>query len=57
MIRIRASIPKPSKQTPTPSKPHPNSENVKPLSFNTRGYFNPTDCCDSDYLSEKQRVF
>jgi hypothetical protein len=58
MIRAKPSIQKPIKQVcKRKSVGHAESENIRPLCFNTKGYFNPEEPFDSEYLKVKEEVF
>ena len=41
MIRIKPVVSKPSKTVPKKKVNSDNEENIKPLGFNTKGYFDP----------------
>lgn len=57
MIRSRPVQNKPSK---TVQKKHTNTvdeENIKPIGFNTKGYFDPKEPFNEEYLKVKLQVF
>ena len=58
MIRIKPSVSKPHKNTQKKRTNSANEENIKPVtSFNTRGYFDPSQPYNEEYLKVKQQVF
>ena len=58
MIRIKPVVTKPSKTVQKKRPKSINEENIKPpIGFNTRGYFNPSEPFNEDYLKVKQQVF
>lgn len=58
MIKVKPSFPKLNKSTPKHrSVLSSDSENVKPLVFNTKGYFDPSQPLDEEYFKAKQKVF
>jgi hypothetical protein len=58
MIRIKPSLPKPAKSISVKKRVNQvDEENIKPLVFNTRGYFDPSVPYDEEYLKVKQKVF
>lgn len=57
MIRIKPSVSKPSKTVQKKHIKSVNQENIRPIGFNTRGYFDPAEPFNEDYLKVKQQVF
>ena len=43
MIRIKPVVTKPNKTIPKKRPNSINEENIKPVGFNTRGYFDPSE--------------
>jgi hypothetical protein len=57
MIRIKPSVSKPKKTIQKKRTNSINEENIRPVGFNTRGYFDPSQPFDEEYLKVKQQVF
>ena len=57
MIRIKPAVTKPSKTVQKKKVKSSNEENIKPAGFNTKGYFDPSEPFNEDYLRLKQQVF
>mgnify|MGYP006910387756 FL=1 len=57
MIRVKPSVSKPSKTVNKKHTKSVNEENIKPVGFNTKGYFDPSEPFDHEYLKVKQQVF
>lgn len=57
MIRSRPVQNKPSKTVQKKHTNTANEENIKPLVFNTKGYFDPSEPFNEEYLKVKQQVF
>ena len=58
MIRNKPSISKPSKTVQKKHVKSANEENIMPpISFNTKGYFDPSQPFNEEYLKVKQQVF
>jgi hypothetical protein len=57
MLRSRPAQSKPSKTVNSKHTKSVNEENIKPAGFNTKGYFDPSEPYNEDYLKLKQQVF
>ena len=52
MIRIKPSVSKPKKTIQKKRTNSINEENIRPVGFNTRGYFDPSQPFDEEYLKD-----
>lgn len=57
MIRSRPVQNKPSKTVQKKQPKCADEENIKPIGFNTKGYFDPSEPFNEEYLKIKQQVF